>query len=152
MKSPEVAYGHNALKTGLPSHNTPELIRAQDRYESSRSKLKAYILVAQSTPKLRELRYDKQEIAAIRTHGEGHHMYWLALHEYGRYKNLLSGYDVTDQHTFADVWEEAAGGIFEEVWGRYPEYENEPWHVPRPVAPPELYLVGDRPNTGSLSL
>lgn len=130
------------LKSGGAGEVTVNLIRAEELYRLSRSRLTGYILTNQSEEKLGQIYGNKKEhIEGILAHGDGEHLHQQALEYYAGYISHLHNYPEAEIHTMADNWEDAAGELFECIWSLFPDYEYEPWNVPRPEMPPKPEAV-----------
>lgn len=118
-------------------HASIEVLKALQHYEVSRGSLVNYILAAQPEYKLESLRYSVEEREGIRNSSR-EHLYVRARNAYVDYKSELAIQDKIKPHSFSEVFEEAAGRVFEDVLARFPEHYYEPWNVPRLSAPPNF--------------
>lgn len=129
----------HSLKSGEAVEVTKELIKAEELYRSARGTLKTYILAQQSDEKLLQLYGDSKFVKNKHTYDDGgEHLYFLAASYYEGYIAHSSGYPEAELFTPVDVWEDAAGELFEDIQSRFPEFEYEPWKLPRFEVPPKL--------------
>lgn len=129
--------GLECLKSGEADVVTAELMKAEELYRSSRGRLVAYILANQSDEKLLQIYGSEKDIEDIRTYDDGEHLHQQALEYYARYVSLTKNYSEAEIHTMDDTWVDAAGGLYEYIRSLFPDYEYEPWNVPRPEMPEE---------------
>jgi hypothetical protein len=120
---------------------------AQPYYGRAMVFLREYILGSQTPEKLKQMKYSARERRFLLPKDDQHpeNVYTAAYGEWRTYflitNQLLTPQESCWAKTWAGVWQDTAGAIWDELYNKHADKRDSPWNIPRPEAPPGLYAL-----------